>query len=155
MVRVNWPGKHTHPFSPPMGAVVLLSNVHASPDRCLLLSHSGSSMRALLRLCSCSASHTGTSTICCGLNGPYRSCSDMPAQQQDHVWRVDSMRCNFASNNRHAGIKPAACLQGEIYLQAQHYCGRCHGTHPSPRGKAQQGLGALGNCCGMVQRARC
>jgi hypothetical protein len=57
----------------------------ALPDKCLLLSQSGSSMRALLRLCSCSASHTGTSTICCGLNGPYRSCSDMPAQQRDHV----------------------------------------------------------------------
>lgn len=45
-----------------------------SPDSCLLLSHSGSSIRALLRLCSCSASHTGTSTTCWGLNGPYLSC---------------------------------------------------------------------------------
>lgn len=49
------------------------------PDSCLLLSHSGSMMRALLRLWNCSASHTGTSTTCCGLKGPYRSCQGTTA----------------------------------------------------------------------------
>jgi hypothetical protein len=51
------------------------TRTHTSPARYWLLSHAGSSRRALLRLCSCSASHTGTCTTCCGSKGPYRACT--------------------------------------------------------------------------------
>jgi len=87
-------GHNMHTRSKHTGYVVsrvlpgLPDDVVRSPDSCLLLSHSGSNIRALLRLCSCSASHTGTSTSCWGLKGPYLSCK---GQHITAVWHAQNL----------------------------------------------------------------